>query len=95
MKLIQSKFKIKDDKMEPPDTCLGATISKIDNVHGEECWAMSSDQYCSALVANVEEKLYKKGLQLPSRCVTPFSNGYQPSEDFTSELKAEGLQRFQ
>ena len=95
MKLIQSKFKIKDDKMEPPDTYLGATISKIDNVHGDECWAMSSDQYCSALVANVEDELYKKGLQLPSRCVTPFSNGYQPSEDCTAELKAEGLQRFQ
>ena len=51
MKLIQQKFKIKDDKMETPKTYLGATITTMDNVHGDQCWAMSSDQYCAALVA--------------------------------------------
>ena len=35
MKLIQNKFKLKDDKMEPPDNYLGATISTMDNIHGD------------------------------------------------------------
>jgi hypothetical protein len=37
MKLIQSKFKLKDDKMEPPHTYLGATITTMDNAHGDPC----------------------------------------------------------
>ena len=95
MKLIQAKFKIKDDKMEAPDNYLGATITRMDNVDGDQCWAMSSDQYCAALVTNVEDELMKKGLKLPSKCVTPTSNGYRPEMDCTSELKAAGVQRFQ
>ena len=37
MTLIQSKFKLKDDKMEPPNTYLGATISKMDNIYRDSC----------------------------------------------------------
>lgn len=95
MKLIQSKFKLKDDKMEPPDNYLGATISRMDNVNGDSCWAMSSDNYCSALVTNVEDELQKKGLRLPSKCISPFTHGYKPEMDCTGELKAAGIQRFQ
>jgi hypothetical protein len=95
MKLIQSKFKLKDDKMEPPDTYLGATISKMDNAHGDPCWAMSSNQYCSALVTNVEEELQKKGLRLPSKCPSPFSHGYKLEMDCTTELKPDGVQQLQ
>ena len=40
MKGIQSKFKLKDDKMEKPDVYLGADISTIDNDQGGEYWAM-------------------------------------------------------
>jgi hypothetical protein len=29
MKRIQDDFKLKDDKMEPPDVCLGASASKL------------------------------------------------------------------
>ena len=38
MKLIQNKFKLKNDKMDPPKTYLGATLSKIDNTGGDGCW---------------------------------------------------------
>ena len=95
MNLIKSKFKLKGDKMEPPDNYLGATISKMDNTNGDSCWAMSSDQYCSALVNNVEDELQKKGMRLPSKCLSPFSHGYKPEMDCTAELKAAGTQRFQ
>ena len=44
MKSIQAKFKLKDDKMEEPDACLGADISKIQNEEGDLCYAMSADK---------------------------------------------------
>ena len=95
MKSIQTKFKLKDDKTEKPEVYLGADMSKMDNVHGYKCWAMSSDKYCNALVKNVEIILEKKGLRLPSKCVLPLSNDYKPEIDCTAELKADGVQQYQ
>ena len=56
---------------------------------------MSSDQYCAAMVKNVEETLRHKGLRLPSKCVSPLSHGYKPELDCTGELKVAGLQQYQ
>jgi hypothetical protein len=95
MKLIQAKFKLKNDVMDPPETYIGATLSKLNNTEGDQCWAMSSDTYCAALVHNVEESLLKKSLRLPSKCITPTSHGYKPEDDCTNELQADGTQRFQ
>ena len=95
MKSIQTKFKLKDDKTEEPEVYLGADMSQMDNVHGDLCWAISSDKYCNSLVKNVESILEKKRLRLPSKCVMPLSNGYKPEMDCTAELKAEGVQRYQ
>ena len=95
MKGIQAKFKLKDDKMEEPDVYLGAELSRMDNEQGDLCWGMSSDKYCAAMVKNIEETLKKKGLRLPSKCVTPLKHGYKPEMDCTCELKADGLQWYQ
>ena len=65
------------------------------NHSGTECWAMSSDEYCGALVKTVEGVLEKKGLRLLSKCQTPTSHGYRPELDATSELKEDGVQWYQ
>ena len=78
MKSIETKFKFKGNKVEKPDIYLGAALSQMDNVHGDLCWAMSSDKYCEALVKNVEDILQKKGLRLPSKCVSPLRHGNKP-----------------
>ncbi len=95
MKGIQHNFKIKNDKIEEPSMYLGAEISKMHNETNKECWAMSSDKYCAAAVANVSTNLEKKGLKLPTKCITPLSNGYRPELDVTAELKADGVQYYQ
>lgn len=96
LKRIQGEgFTLKDGKMEPPDTYLGATLTTMTNDEGTECWAMSSDKYCAAMIQNVEDVLQKKGLRLPSKCVTPLRSGYKPELDCTGELKADGLQWYQ
>ena len=92
---IKSKFKLKGDKTEQPDYYLGADLSLMDNVDGDQCWSMSSDKYCAALIKTVESTLEKKGLRLPSKCVTPIAHGYRPEMDATAELKADGVQWYQ
>ena len=46
-------------------------------------------------MANIEEKLAKSGMRLPSRCITPMTTGYHPSEDTSNELNAEGVRYYQ
>ena len=95
MRRIKSQFKLKGDKTDEPDVYLGASLSQMENEFGDRCWAMSSDKYCAALVNNVEETLAKKGLRLPSKCITPISHGYRPEMDATGELKPDGVQWYQ
>ena len=70
MEGIQHDFKLKDDKVEEPTYYLGATISKIMNSNGVDCWAIDSDKYCEAAVKNIEAILLKKGLRFPDKCRT-------------------------
>ena len=55
MEGIKHFFKLKGEKIEEPTNYLGADLSKILNEDGIECWAMSSEKYCVAMVANIEE----------------------------------------
>ena len=61
--------------------CLGNVISKIDNETNKECWAIPSDKYFTAAVANVTENLEKSVLMLHSKFLTLLSNGYIPELD--------------
>ena len=56
LKVVQAIFKLKDDKIKPPDMYLGATLSVMedDTVLG---WCMTSDKYVKAAVENVELEL--------------------------------------
>ena len=60
MKGIQAEFKLKNYKVEEPTYYLDATVSKIQNKDGVECWAMYSNKYSESEVNNVKEVLNKK-----------------------------------
>ena len=92
MRCIKSQFKLKGNKAEEPEVYLGASLSKMENEFGNLCWAMSLDKYCAALVNNVEEMLAKKGLRLPSKCVTPILHRYCPEMDATGKFMSDGVQ---
>ena len=53
---IKNTFKLKNDKIKEPENYLGADLSKMTTADGRVCWTISSDQYCKAAVANVEDK---------------------------------------
>ena len=55
---------------------------------------MLSDQYYAAAVSNVTESLDKVGIILPSKYVTPVTNGYKTGVDVTSEIKSDELQYY-
>jgi hypothetical protein len=82
---LQTEFSEFQLEQEKPDNYLGAALSQMDNDQGNPCWTMSSDKYCNAFIKNVEEHLTSKGLQLPSKCKTPFTSGYKPESDCTGE----------
>jgi hypothetical protein len=56
---------------------------------------MSPQKYVDASIKNIEEKLAKEGLRLPSKCITPMAGGYHPSDDASAELTVKGLQHYQ
>jgi hypothetical protein len=92
---IKGVFKLKGDKAAPPDMYLGVTLEKKRNENGTECWTMSPQMYVDAAVRNVEEKLAKEGVKLPSHCPTPMTGDYHPNDDGSPELLAAGLQYYQ
>ena len=91
---LQGQFKLKGDKIEPPDMYLGAKLGTM-QVGGNEGWFMSSEKYVKSTIQNIEETLQKMGQRLPSKCKTPLAYGYCPELDVTPELKADGLQQYQ
>ena len=92
---IQKVFKLKNDRAEVPDMYLGCGIANVRSNSGRQCWTLSSEKYIKAAVTNVEEKLAKSNLRLPTKCPTPMMSGYHPAEDTSPELNAEGMNYFQ
>ena len=41
---IKAVFKLKGDKAEVPDMCVGASIQKVETVDGTECCMMSANK---------------------------------------------------
>ena len=78
--MVQAIFKLKEDKIEPPDMYLGATLSVLED-DGVQGWCMTSDKYVKAAVENVEQELARVNQWLPSRCKTLMTVGYCPERD--------------
>ena len=70
MKKVQDDLNLKDDKIEPPDIYLWATIANMNLESGKYCWTMLPEQYVKAAVTNIEEDLARSGKRFPSKCVT-------------------------
>ena len=95
MDSIRAVFKLKGDKAKKADIYLGASLSEIETADGTKCWTISSEKCVKAAIDNVEARLAESDLRLPSRCDTPMSPSYHPSEDVTREMNAEGLHVYQ
>ena len=91
LRSLQGQFKLKDDKIEPPDVYLSAQLGTME-VEGHHGWFMSSEKYVKSAIQNIEDTLHKAGQHLPLKCKTPLVHGYRPELDTSPELKSDGLQ---
>jgi hypothetical protein len=90
MDLLASKYKLKDGSVGEPTNYLGAKIEKF-QIEGaadltKHCWAMSSDDYLSRTVKEVERTLAEVDQNLKSKVKTPMKPDYRPELDKTPEL---------
>ena len=60
LRSLQGQFKLKGDKIEPPDMYLGAQLGTM-QVEGNDGWFMSSEKYIKSAIQNIEETLQKMG----------------------------------
>ena len=74
---------------------LGAQLVPGVSDRGTKCWSLSLEKYLKAAIANVEQVLCKQDSKLPSHCPTPFTSGYHPDEDTTTELNDRGIKTYQ
>ena len=56
LKSLQGQFKLKDDKIEPPDLYLGAQLGTME-VEGHHGWFMSLEKYIKLVIQNIEGTL--------------------------------------
>ena len=98
MKELASLYRLKDDKVAPPDKYLGANIDRFQCQDGRVVWAMSSEEYVKNMVKNVEKILIDDGNRegLNSRGnKTPWKTDYIPEIDVTEVLESDLTTRYQ
>ena len=64
MDRLSGQFRLKEDSLGAPTWYLGAKIKIFTDKEGQDCYAISSDEYVANAVKGVEEHLAKQGLRL-------------------------------
>ena len=91
---VAEKFKLKKDKIEPPDIYLDERLDKK-SLNGKEMWTMSSVDYVKAMIKNLEPIMVKERMRLPRRSETPMSYDYTPELGATTEFESDGITMYQ
>ena len=60
---VAEKFKLKKDKIEPPEIYIGGRLAKKSLI-GKEIWTMFSVDYVKGIINNVELIIIKEGMRL-------------------------------
>ena len=92
---LKTKFRLKEDSLGAPTRYLGAQVKVLTDDEGQECYALSSDDYVANAVKEVETELGKESLKLRGKAQRPFALDYRPEIDITPELDEEGIQKYQ
>ena len=91
---VAEKLRLNMDKIEPPEVYLGGRLVN-NSLNGKDVWTIPSMYYIKAIIKNIEVRLTKEGMKLPSRAETPMSSDYKPDLDATSELDTDGITMYQ
>ena len=91
---VAEKLRLNMDKIEPPEVYLGGRLVN-NSFNGKDVWTIPSMYYIKAIIKNIEVRLTKEGMKLPSRAEMPMSSDYKPDLDATSELDTDGITMYQ
>ncbi len=92
---VQRTFKLKNNKIEPPEFYLGAKLQEKP-INGTFRWTITSKDYLKAAVKNIEEAFRGTRWQLVTANVdTPMNGSYAPELDVTDKLDENGFTFFQ
>jgi hypothetical protein len=98
MSQLEGIYRLKD-KAEAPDRYLGANIDKVQTTDGNIAWSMSSHEYLTNAIKNLETQLEKEGVP-PLKTYgkrngdRPFPASYRPEIDTSPELGEELANRY-
>jgi hypothetical protein len=101
MNLLSHHVTFKSGSIQPLTNYLGATISQVTILEGnndfpmKQVWAMSAQEYIKKAVEEVERELRQEDAYLPKKVETPFSHGYRPELDFSNELNSHATKYYQ
>ena len=99
MDYFVSHYKLKDRSIKEPDSYLGVQVSKlyIDGADDPEKpqWVMPLEKYVKHAVTNVKTELASVDQCLPTRVMTPMSQGYRPELDQSKEIDLKCAQYYQ
>ena len=79
-------LKLKGDKAEKPEMCLGAVLQEVESDNGTKCLMLSSEKYLEAAIKTVDVKFVMKGQELPPKYDMPVMSCHHPAEDMSAEL---------
>ena len=95
MEDLGKSLKFKNDKIELPETYLGAKLS-IKVMDGIKRWTISSGKYVEVAVKTVEQVIKdKKRYKCERNQKTPMVGSYAPELDGSPELNEDDLTLFQ
>jgi hypothetical protein len=88
MNTIAELYRLKDNSVAKPDRYLGASVVEyyLPQDRTKVRWGLSSQQYVTEAIRNVETELSKIGKCLSNAVTTPISSGYRPELDVTPLL---------
>jgi hypothetical protein len=101
MDKISGFITFKEGSIQSPTSYLGATISQLTILDGnnsfplKQVWTMSAQDYIKRAVEEVERELKLKNAYFPKKVETPFSHGYRPEMDFSAALCPQQTNYFQ
>jgi hypothetical protein len=95
---LRGMYELKEESVSAPSRYLGANVERVQLCDGRETWAMSSKDYITSAILNVESMRKMDGdppLKVYGDCKRPYPKEYRPEIDISDELDAQGIHRFQ
>jgi Reverse transcriptase (RNA-dependent DNA polymerase). len=95
---LRQSYELKESSVGLPTRYLGANVEHVQLNDGRESWAMSSKDYVTSAISNVESMRKLDGeppLKVYGDCKRPYPKDYRPEIDASDELDSQGIHRFQ